>query len=134
MAAFRPFDQQAARDELGWPQNNRYVLFPGNPRNPRKGFRLASAAIEHAQRVSGHQSIRLVNLWNVLPEQVPQYMNACDVMIMASWLEGSPNVVKEALACNLPVISVPVGDVPEMLDGITGCRLCSRDPVQLGEK
>jgi glycosyltransferase involved in cell wall biosynthesis len=58
---------------------------------------------------------------------MPYLMNACDAMVFTSRQEGSPNVVKEALACNLPVVSVPVGDVPERLRGVEGCELCADD-------
>jgi glycosyltransferase involved in cell wall biosynthesis len=54
-------------------------------------------------------------------------------MVLASYHEGSPNVVKEAMACNLPIVSVPVGDVPERLAGIAGCAICPRDPAALGD-
>jgi glycosyltransferase involved in cell wall biosynthesis len=60
------------------------------------------------------------------------YMNACDVLLMTSFSEGSPNVVKEAMACNLPVVSVLVGDVPELLAGIKGCVMCPREAEALG--
>jgi len=58
---------------------------------------------------------------------MPLYMNACDVLICTSSQEGSPNMVKEALACELPVVSVPVGDVALRLGGIDGCELCADD-------
>src|SRR5256885_8077140 len=54
-------------------------------------------------------------------------MNACDALVLTSMQEGSPNVVKEALACNLPVVSVPVGDVAQRLRGVEGCELCADD-------
>ena len=61
-----------------------------------------------------------------MPQDVPHYimplyMNACDVLLLTSLHEGSPNVVKEALACNLPVVSVPVGDIPERIGRVPGC-------------
>ena len=133
MKTFQPMDPSQARRELGWSEEHRYVLFPGNPRNPRKGYRFANEAVDHARSLSDAANIELIPLWNVPPENVPLYMNACDVMLMASYIEGSPNVVKEALACNLPVVSVPVGDVAEMLEGVAGCRLCRRDPQEVGE-
>ena len=55
---------------------------------------------------------------------IPYYMNACDALVFTSTQEGSPNVVKEALACDLPVVSVPVGDVATRLAGVAGCELC----------
>jgi glycosyltransferase involved in cell wall biosynthesis len=60
-------------------------------------------------------------------------MNACDAMLLTSLIEGSPNVVKEAMACNLPVVAVPVGDVPELLAGVPGYIVCPRDAQQLGD-
>ncbi len=55
-------------------------------------------------------------------------------MLMVSLIEGSPNVVKEAMACNLNVIGVEVGDVPQLLDGVSGCSVCARDPEEIGGK
>src|SRR5260370_33385977 len=52
-------------------------------------------------------------------------MNACDAVVFTSQEEGSPNAVKEALACGLPVVSVAVADVPQRLQGIPGCEVCA---------
>ncbi len=124
--AFRPMEPREARRRLGWPEGMRYVMFPGNPDNPRKGYPLARAAVKcAAPRVP--VPVELVALSGIAPEHVPVYMNACDAMLLTSFLEGSPNVVKEALACNLPVVSVPVGDVSDLLAGVGGCALCPRD-------
>ena len=132
MDLFRPVAARAARAELGWPEGVRYVLFAGNPANPRKGYPLAEATIALTkQRVDA--PLKLVALRNVPPERVPLYMNACDAMLMTSLIEGSPNVVKEAMACNLPVVSVPVGDVAELFDGAAGYRLCPRDAHALAD-
>jgi glycosyltransferase involved in cell wall biosynthesis len=124
---FKPMDQASAKNELGWNQDKRYVLFPGNPENPRKGFRLASDALDLAQQQTG-DPLEMAVLRNVAPEQVPIYMNACDAMFMTSWVEGSPNVVKEAMACDLPLVSVRVGDVEQLLTGVHGYTICQRNP------
>ena len=54
-------------------------------------------------------------------------MSACDALVFTSMQEGSPNVVKEALACDLPVVSVPVGDVASRIQNVEGCELCEDD-------
>ena len=132
LASFRPLDAVAARAMLGWPADARYVLFAGDPANPRKGFALAEAAVAHA-RTRTAEPIEVAVLADVAPDDVATLMNACDVLLMTSLWEGSPNVVKEAMACDLPIVSVPVGDVPELLDGVEGGTVRPRDPVALGD-
>jgi glycosyltransferase involved in cell wall biosynthesis len=67
-------------------------------------------------------------------EEVPIWLNASDVVLLTSLHEGSPNIIKEALACDLPVVSVDVGDVRERIDGIEGCHIALPDPDDLGIK
>jgi len=62
---------------------------------------------------------------------MPSYYRAADVLLCASKQEGSPNVVKEALASNLPVVSVPVGDVSERLEGVVPSAIVPRDPIAI---
>ena len=63
--------------------------------------------------------------WGVPHDDMPYFMSACDALVFTSMQEGSPNVVKEALACNLPVVSVAVGDVADRLHAVAGCELCA---------
>jgi teichuronic acid biosynthesis glycosyltransferase TuaC len=58
---------------------------------------------------------------------MPWCYSAADAMLLCSDREGSPTSVKEALACNLPVVATDVGDIYEILDGITGTRICAHD-------
>ncbi|WP_153557017.1 glycosyltransferase family 4 protein [Roseimaritima sediminicola] len=127
---FRPRPQAEARRRLNLPVDQSLVLFPGDPDNPRKGHALATATINAAEKLRG-QPIQLIPLWGVQPDLVPWYMNACDAMLMTSLIEGSPNVVKEAMACDTPVIGVPVGDVETMLQDVPGCWVCPRDADRL---
>ncbi|MCA9245482.1 MAG: glycosyltransferase [Planctomycetales bacterium] len=129
-STFRPIEQHEACRRLGWETGPLRVLFPGNPANPRKGIDLARAAVAQTEKLLGVR-IELVAMWDVAPEDVPMYMNACDAMLLASHAEGSPNVIKEAMACNRPIVSTPVGDVQELLRGVTGCRVCERDSEQV---
>jgi len=64
---------------------------------------------------------------------VPVHMNAADVFVLASESEGAPVVIKEALACNLPVVSVDVGDVREMIEGVDQCFICEMSPESMAE-
>ena len=73
-------------------------------------------------------------LRGVSHEEVSIWFNASDVVLLTSLQEGSPNVIKEALACNVPIVSVAVGDVPERIDGIDGCHIALPDPHDLGGK
>jgi glycosyltransferase involved in cell wall biosynthesis len=129
---FAPIPRQRARAELDWDEGRR-VLFPGCPEEARKGFMLARRTVERAADMLG-EPIELVPLCDVAAARVPSYLNACDALLMTSFWEGSPNAVKEAMACNLPVVSVPVGDVTELLDGVSSSAVCSRDPEQLALK
>jgi glycosyltransferase involved in cell wall biosynthesis len=110
----------------------RLVLFAGDPGNPVKRFWLAREAVAMAaSRLSA--PVRIVMLRGVPHKMVPLYMNACDVLLLTSLHEGSPNVVKEALACNLPIVSVDVGDVRDRVRDVDGCVVCEHpSPVVIG--
>ncbi len=126
LEAFQPMPLVEARTKLELDRHKQYILFPGRPTEPRKGFALAQAVTEKAAALVG-QPLELLPLWGVAPDRVPLYMNACNAMLLTSFWEGSPNVVKEAMACNTPVVSVAVGDVPELLADVAGCVVCPRD-------
>jgi glycosyltransferase involved in cell wall biosynthesis len=123
---FRPTDKKVARERLGLPADEKLVLFVGRPTQARKRCHLAEEAV---QILNQTMPAKLVVAWRVPHADIPLYMSACDSLIFTSMQEGSPNVVKEALACDLPVVSVPVGDVASRLKGIEGCELCAdEDP------
>lgn len=123
--------RQQARAELGWSQDEKIVLFAATrPREVRKRLDLAEAAVRLAEQKVGQ--IHLMIAENQPPDRVPLLMNAADCLLLTSISEGSPNVVKEALMCNLPVVSTDVGDVAELLDGVEPSAVCVDDPVSLG--
>ena len=128
---FVPSDRAAARRRLGFGERERIVLFNAG-RNPAvKDPELAAAAVAQARRAVGE--VRFVMLeGDVAPDDIPLYMNAADALLVTSRTEGSPTVVQEAMACNLPVVSVDVGDVRERLAGVSHCAVVSRDPGALG--
>lgn len=122
LSLFRPMPRDEARRHLGFSPTKRLVLFVGRPHQARKRFELAKAAVEIVNRSTPAE---LVVAWGIHHVEIPYYLNACDALVFTSMQEGSPNAVKEALACNLPVVSVAVGDVAQRLAGIDGCELCT---------
>jgi teichuronic acid biosynthesis glycosyltransferase TuaC len=132
MESFRLIGRTEARRELGWDERDRVVLFAGTKvASPRKRQRLAAAARDHAaERI---RNVRLHIAGSTPPEQMPLLMNAADCLIVTSSIEGSPNVVKEALMCNLPVVATPSGDIPMLLEGVDPSYLCPPDAAALGD-
>jgi len=130
-AAFEPSERETARLHLGWNTRTPAVLFNRGLDPEVKRLDLAAAAIGAARRAT--PDLR----WEVLdgstaPELVPVPMNAADCLLVTSDFEGSPAVVQEALASNLPIVSVEVGDVAERLAGVLHSRIVARDPEKLG--
>jgi glycosyltransferase involved in cell wall biosynthesis len=130
---FYPMERHAARSRLGWSAADRIVLFNhGSSRAPNKRRDLVDAAMTMvAARIP---SARLIVMeGNVAGDEVPLYMNAADVVVMTSDFEGSPNVIKEALACGTPVCSVDVGDTRTMLADVSSCVIVERNPSAIAE-
>lgn len=122
---FKPMDQLQARARVGWDPDEKVVLFVGDPANARKNHALAERACELAARRC--PAVRLHLATRIAPDMIPVWMSAADALIHPSWSEGSPNVVKEAMACELPIVATPVGDVRERLTGIPGCHVVAPD-------
>jgi teichuronic acid biosynthesis glycosyltransferase TuaC len=132
LSIFRPMNFQGAREKLSFTQDRQRILFVANPSNPIKGFGVAQAAVDLLREIK--PNIELLPVYNVPHEKIPLYMNACDVLILTSEHEASPCVIKEALACNLPIVSVDVGDVAKRIDGVSSCYLCERTPEDISTK
>lgn len=129
---FQPMEKVACQRQLGWHERTFHVLFASNNSDPVKRPGLASAAV----KVLNEAGVRaeLHTLRSVTNTEVPIWMNASDVLLLTSIHEGSPTVVKEALACGVPVVSVDVGDVAERIGGIAGCHMALPEPEDLAAK
>lgn len=126
---FKPEDKSKARIKLGLSLTSKYVLFAGNPDQSVKRFHLAQDVIRIVQEII--PEVVLISPRGLDHQEMPVYLNASDALLMTSIHEGSPNMVKEALACNLPVVSTNVGDVKERLNGIEGCFVCDSNSAEL---
>jgi len=126
---FRPVDKTEARKRLALPEG-KIILFAADPARPEKNYKLA----EEAFRRLGRNDAVLLPVFNSPYNMMPSYMNASDVLLLTSLWEGSVNVVKEAMACNLPVVSTDVGDVRNNVEGLKGCFITTFDPDEIADK
>lgn len=115
-------EKEEARRLMGLRPDGRYILFAGAFDNKVKNSPLAQKATE---RLSG---VKLLELKGYSRAQVANLMQAVDVLLMTSLTEGSPQVIKEAMACGCPIVSVDVGDVKDLIEGIEGCYISERTP------
>lgn len=120
LETFYPQDYHQARLLVGFETDKRYIIWCSNPERKEKNFALAQAAVG---MVSESDNVVLLPIFNKTPQEVAIYMNAADCLLLTSQREGSPNVIKEAMACNCPIVSTDVGDVRERLEGLAGCYI-----------
>jgi len=125
---FVPINKEEAKNKLKLDKNKKYILFAGAFQNQVKNSELAIEA------VSMTPDVELLELNGYTREQVVTLMNAVDVALMTSFTEGSPQFIKEAMACNCPIVSVPVGDVPEVIANLEGCYISTYDPSDVAAK
>lgn len=118
---FHPVEQASCRQQVGFEDTKKYVVWCSNPERVEKNWPLAKAAVELVQK--DIKDVELVPVFNRTPQEVATYMNAADCMLLTSDSEGSPNVVKEAMACNCPIVTTDVGDVTERLKDLDGCYI-----------
>jgi glycosyltransferase involved in cell wall biosynthesis len=126
---FRPEPQETARASLGIPREGIRILFSDISGSPVKRRDIALSVVEQVQRRLPDTQLLLLSsepYW-----RVPLYLNAADCLLLTSEKEGSPNIVKEALATNLPIVSVDVGDVAMRCQDVANCRIVPQDTTSL---
>lgn len=119
---FRPIPRSQARERVGWETDRRIVLFPYDESRSVKDFPRARRLVE---RLNVDAELRTVD--GVDYEEMPYYVNASDALLVTSRRESGPMVVKEAAACNLPVVSTDVGFVADTIEGLPNCFVSDDD-------
>lgn len=115
---FYPMDKMECRKQLGMDLEKKYILFSKEFADTVKNYPLAKQAVEKY-----NPQAELLEFYGYAREQVSLLYNAVDLGLMTSFTEGSPQFVKEAVACGCPVVSTDVGDVREVIDGVSNCYL-----------
>ena len=129
LKTFHPTETSQARAALGLDQDKKYLLFAANPQIAVKRFPLAQAVAQEWKRRDG--STELLVVYKETQHRLALYMSACDALVFTSYQEGSPNIIKQAMACNLPIVSTDVGDVREVIAHTKGCYVCDADVESL---
>jgi glycosyltransferase involved in cell wall biosynthesis len=115
--SFNPLPKEEARQRLGLDPNGRYLLFPANPERPEKRH-------DRAVELAAACDAQLLTGGSIEPEQMPLWINAANAVLVTSDYEGFGMVTIEALACDVPILSTPVGIAPYALRGVSGA-LCA---------
>lgn len=121
-------EKSEARRQMGLDPSGKFVLFAGAFDNRVKNAPLAQEVMKRVPEAA------LIELKGYTRPQVSTLMQACDAFLMTSFTEGSPQVIKEAMACGCPIVSVDVGDVKERIEQIPGCYVVGRDAESIAGK
>jgi glycosyltransferase involved in cell wall biosynthesis len=127
---FYPIPQMEAIKKLNFNPQKKHILFAANPSRQEKNYNLTKEAIKLLQ----NNDLEVHFLENISNEDTIWYYCASDVVILSSTREGSPNVIKEAMACNRPIVATDVGDIKEIFGGIEGCYISDFEATDLAEK
>lgn len=126
LTRFRPLPRREARERLGLDPDGRYLLFPAAAFRPEKRHDLAASVAERT-------GAELLTLGNTEAERMPDWVNAAAAVMVTSDNEGFGLAAVEALACDVPVLSTPVGIAPTLLDGLEGCLVEAFDADRWAE-
>jgi teichuronic acid biosynthesis glycosyltransferase TuaC len=121
-----------ALNYLGWNPNMDHFIFMANPNRPEKNYPLAYNAIKLLKDKG--KTVELHAVFQEKSENLKFYFSAATALLIPSFHEGSPNVVKEAFACNCPIVFTNVGDVAETTSNLEGCFMAPHDPEGFSKK
>ena len=125
---FFPLPKDKAREVLKWKKSKHYIVFSSSFDNKIKNVQLAKLAI------SNINNCKLIELEGYEKEQINLILNASDLLLVTSLSETGPIIVKEALACNCPIISTNVGDVQKLIRNVNNCYISSYNPEDIKKR
>jgi glycosyltransferase involved in cell wall biosynthesis len=128
---FFPIEQNIARRKVNHDSKKKLVIFISDP--PGREEKNISL-LQDAFKLLDITSIELLCLSGLKKEDINFYYSAADALALTSLHEGSPNVIKEAMACGCPIVSTDVGDVRYNTSGVEGCYVASFDPADVAAK
>jgi len=128
---FFPIDKKLAIGQVGFNSSFVNVLFVSDKKRREKNYQLADEAV-NILRLKGLR-INIHQVYNQTTEKLNQYYNAADLLLLTSFHEGSPNVIKEAMSCNIPIVSTDVGDVKWVFGETKGCFLTTFDAKDVAD-
>jgi glycosyltransferase involved in cell wall biosynthesis len=131
LSLFQPMDRARCRQRVGGSADDQLIVFNHGTGSALKRRDIAEQAVSILRR--SRPRARLVVLDNLAPSEIPVFLNAADCLLVCSDSEGSPTIVKEAMACNLPIVAVDVGDVRERLNGCAPSAIVPQEPGELAE-
>ncbi len=126
---FRPIPQGKARKQLGYKKGEKIIVFSSSFNRPEKNFELAKRALN----MINYNGEVLELGKNYSREKLNLIFNAVDLLLLTSLHEGSPQVIKEAMACNCPIVATNVGDIKELIGGTDGCFITSFESDNVAE-
>lgn len=130
LSKFKPCEKEKANTRVNLSQKKKYISFISNPSRFEKNFDLAKKSIELIK----DENLILNTVFDKTHDEISEYLNSTDLLILTSFWEGSPNVIKEAMACNAPIVSTDVGDVKWVIGNTEGCYISSFEPEDVAEK
>jgi len=130
---FRPMDSDECRRKLGWDRKSKIILFNASSGTNQNVKNLALAQETVTRLTKLIPNVKLHSMSTANRQEVCWMMNASDCLLVTSLHEGSPGVVKEAMACNLPIVSVPCGDVVQRLNMVKPGAVCPYDVADLAD-
>ncbi|MEZ5198994.1 MAG: glycosyltransferase [Bacteroidales bacterium] len=127
---FTPIEKKIARNKIKLSEDEKYFLFLGDPKRNVKNYKLFEASLKNIKEVTNY---KILILKGIDKENVNLYYNSADICVLSSLHEGSPNVIKEGMACNTIIVSTNVGDVNWLFGNANGYFISEPDPISFSK-